>query len=44
MKEAATPKIVSREEWERARRNCLFARRNILTPAMRSPRLVGGCR
>ena len=39
MKEAGTPTIVSREEWERARANRLSARRNILKPAMRWRRL-----
>ena len=43
MKESATPKIVSREEWERARAE-LLVREKEHTRAMNSPPLAGVCR
>jgi hypothetical protein len=43
-KKQGRPELSVARSGRRRVRNCLFARRNILMPAMRWPRLAGACR
>ena len=44
MTEPATPKIVTRDEWERARAELLVREKGTRTPATNWPPLAGACR